>query len=153
LETALQQASKDHDLSDAQPANNSLAGNDGLNALTAHGADGAPGGNGNAAPFAATSLASHDFGPNHDASGLGTAGSDSFVFASNFGRHTIADSRPVPDLSASNHASVDHIQEIVEASAHDLAAHGVTTAGAPDQSALQTLTKDQLQHLTDGHWV
>jgi hypothetical protein len=75
------------------------------------------------------------------------------VFASNFGRHTIADSSPALDLSASNHASVDHIQEIVAASAHDLAAHIVTAAGAPDQSALQTLTQDQLQHLANGHWV
>ena len=153
LQTALQQASKDHELNNAQQANNSLAHNDGPNPLTSHGADGAPGANGNAAPFAATNLTSHDFGPNHDPSGLGTPGSDSFVFASNFGRHTIADSSPALDLSASNHASVDHIQEIVAASAHDLAAHIVTAAGAPDQSALQTLTQDQLQHLANGHWV
>jgi hypothetical protein len=147
FQPALQQVSKD------QPANNSLAGNDGPNALTAHGADGVPGAHGNAGSFAATDLTSHAFGSNHHPSGLGTPGSDSFVFASNFGRHTIADSSPALDLSASNHASVDHIQEIVAASAHDLAAHIVTAAGAPDQSALQTLTQDQLQHLANGHWV
>ncbi len=150
---ALLQAGKDQALKSALTGTNSPADHDGLNPLTNHGAAGAAGTNGNAAVTSVTNPASDHIWQSHDPFGIGSAGSDSFVFASNFGHQAIADSGHAPDLGTSSHAAVEHIAEILDSAVHDLAVH-VETAGATDQVALQTLTKDQLLHHTnDGHFM